>query len=582
MRLLRLSANKPSFKTVEFNPFGLSIIVGKRHDNDYTKNKKSTYNSVGKSFIIALVHFCLGSQRNTEFEKKLSDWEFNLLFEINGLRYYVIRKCNEQEEVTLNGEVLSIKEYTSLLGSLVFTIPPDTKNLTFRSLLPRFIRPKKASYISFENAIPEESDFQKLVNNSHLLGLDVSYVHRKYKLKESLDDVEDKKKAFEKDKIIKSFFEQNEEEDLDIDVVDLKQSIEKLEKSLAQFQIAEDYHQVVKEADELKIEIKALENKAATYKTALSNIEKSLQITPDIPRKKIEQLYKDAEFSIPDLIKKQLAEVEAFNNKILDNRSQRLLSEKQSFEKKLAEVETEIRRKGRAKDGKLEYLSSKGALDEFTQMNNQLNDLRNRLDSIERYRQLKQEYKNQSEALKREFSLENTKTADYLNSVRALTESNIVLFKSLASEFYENKKAGIEIIPNDGINRTRFEIRAKIDDDKGDGVNDVKIFCFDWTLLLARHHHKVDFIFHDSRLLSEIDSRQQASLFHVALEKSRQHNLQYIISVNQNTVDSLQNEMQSQQFEMIFNEENIILELTDESVESKLLGIEVDIDYDKE
>lgn len=44
----------------------------------------------------------------------------------------------------------------------------------------------------------------------------------------------------------------------------------------------------------------------------------------------------------------------------------------------------------------------------------------------------------------------------------------------------------------------------------------------------------------------------------------------------------LQKEMEAEQFAMIFNEETIILELTDESVASKLLGIEVEIDYDRE
>ncbi len=55
MRLLKLYANNPGFKTVEFNNSGVSIIVGKRHNNDYSQNKRSTYNSVGKSLIIALV-----------------------------------------------------------------------------------------------------------------------------------------------------------------------------------------------------------------------------------------------------------------------------------------------------------------------------------------------------------------------------------------------------------------------------------------------------------------------------------------------------------------------------------------------
>ena len=517
MRLIKLSANKPGFKTVEFNRKGLSLIVGRRHNNDYTKNKKNTYNSVGKSFIIALVHFCLGSSKNPEFELKLNDWEFKLEFELDDTIYTVIRKCNEQNTILINEEYKSIREYTDFLADKIFNIPKGTKHLTFRSLIPRFIRPKKASYNSFDNFIPEETEFARTLNNSLLLGLDVSLIFKKQELKDELDKVEDMKKAFENDTIIKSFFEQNDDDDLEIDVVDLKQKIQRLEKDLQQFQVADDYYSVVKEADELKIEIKFLENKIATVKTALANIEKSLNTTPDIPKKRIEQLYKDALVSIPDLIFKRLSEVEEFNKKILDNRSKRLLKEKQDFEKKLNEFEVTVKRLGKLKDSKLEYLSSKGALDEFTKMNEHLKDLKIKLDSIEKYRQLKQEYKNKTEELKREFSLENTKTLDYIDKNRALVESNIILFKNLASEFYENKRAGIEIKINEGINKNRFDIKAKIDDDKGDGVNDVKIFCFDWTLLMAKHNHKVDFLFHDSRLLSEIDSRQQASLFHLAL-----------------------------------------------------------------
>lgn len=581
MRLIKLSSNNPGFKTIEFNRSGISLIVGKRHNNDYTQNKKNTYNSVGKSLVIALVHFCLGSSKNPEFETKLNDWEFTLDFEIDEIPYSVTRKSNSQNIIILNEEEKTLKEYTDLLGSKIFTIPDKAKFLSFRSLFPRFIRPQKASYNSFDNFIHEEPEFSRLLNNSLLLGLDVSLNFRKQELKDELDKIEDMKKAFENDTIIKSFFEQNDDDDLEIDVVDLKQKIQKHEHDLSLFQVAEDYYQVVKEADELKVEIKFLENKAATIKTALANIEKSLNFTPDIPKKKIEQLYKDAKVALPDSVIKKLAEVEDFNNKILDNRSKRLLKEKADFEKKLYEFETGIKRLGKQKDTKLEYLNSKGALDEFTKMNEQLRDLKIKFDSIEKYRQLKQEYKNKSEELKREFSLENTKTLEYLDKHRSLIEKNILIFKNLAVEFYEKKRAGIEIKMNEGINKNRFEIKAKIDDDKGDGVNDVKIFCFDWTMLLAGHNHKMKFLFHDSRLLSEIDSRQQASLFNVAFDKTGEHDLQYIISVNQNTLDSLKNEMEAEQYTKII-EENIVLELTDESEESKLLGMKVDLDYDKE
>ena len=78
MRLIELSANKPSFRTVRFNPRGPSFIVARQKDPE-SSDKKRTYNGVGKSLIIALVHFCLGSNKKPGFETALPGWEFSWL-----------------------------------------------------------------------------------------------------------------------------------------------------------------------------------------------------------------------------------------------------------------------------------------------------------------------------------------------------------------------------------------------------------------------------------------------------------------------------------------------------------------------
>ena len=85
MRLIELRANKPSFKTVRFNETGLSIILGKKQDPT-SKDLQKTYNGVGKSLIIEIIHFCLGSNSIEAF-KKLPEWEFTLEFEVNGQKY---------------------------------------------------------------------------------------------------------------------------------------------------------------------------------------------------------------------------------------------------------------------------------------------------------------------------------------------------------------------------------------------------------------------------------------------------------------------------------------------------------------
>lgn len=61
MILLSLGANKNTFHPIQFKD-GINIIVGKQvapHD----KNDGNTYNGVGKSLIIHLIHFCLGSNK---------------------------------------------------------------------------------------------------------------------------------------------------------------------------------------------------------------------------------------------------------------------------------------------------------------------------------------------------------------------------------------------------------------------------------------------------------------------------------------------------------------------------------------
>ena len=76
MKLISLTSNKDSFNPVTFNEKGLSIIAAVKRTSDQRK----TYNSVGKSLTISLIHFCLGSSSSEEFKEKLPEWEFYLDF----------------------------------------------------------------------------------------------------------------------------------------------------------------------------------------------------------------------------------------------------------------------------------------------------------------------------------------------------------------------------------------------------------------------------------------------------------------------------------------------------------------------
>lgn len=578
MRLLKLTANQPSFHTVRFNESGISLIVAKNVTND----EKNTYNSVGKSLTIALVHFCLGCNKIDDLEEKLPGWIFSLDFDIDGIKYTSSRAASNQDVITLNTEELSLTDFRNKLGKDIFKIEHHVPYLTFRSLISRFIRPTKSSYNDYFIPIAKEQDYARLLNAAYLLGLDIERVVRKEQLKTQFDDVSKLGTRIEKDATLKAFFlNDTGEEDLEINIVKLEEKIKRLDQNIKSFVIAEDYTLVKKEADSISAQLHKLRNEATKLAIAIKNIQQSLAVKPDISKEQLISFYNEAKVVIGEMVLKRLEELEQFNSKILESRSRSLTAELREFENRLAEINSRISSLEHEEDKKLAYLGSHGALDDYTALMKVLSETETKLSSMKQYKQLISEYKTRQQELKMAFAEENLSTEKYLEDVADHIKRNISLFNSLTDSFYADKPSGISITNNDGTNKLRFTINAKITDDAGDGVNDVRTFCYDWALLLGHYNHNVDFIFHDSRIVSDLDSRQMITMLKVAKEKTSLHDYQYILSLNEANLKGVQELLSPEEYKTLVTD-NIILELTDESNTGKLLGIQVDLKYSKE
>ena len=90
----------------------------------------------------------------------------------------------------------------------------------------------------------------------------------------------------------------------------------------------------------------------------------------------------------------------------------------------------------------------------------------------------------------------------------------------------------------------------------------------------------MDFVFHDSRLYANMDVRQRAALFRTAHEVANRLGYQYIATLNPDTISGMDNEFTAEEMYNIIRA-NTVLELKDDSPVSKLLGIQVDMHYDK-
>jgi len=576
MRLISLSASERSFKPIVFNKFGASFILAKQ-DNPEQYDKSKTYNGVGKSLSIALIDFCLGASTSNKItkslQKTLPNWSFTLKVEIKDQPYEIIRHTNTPRNIDLNGTELSLSDFCARLEALCFDIPSDISSLSFRSLLPFFLRSSKQSYINYNEPVKAGTPYQKQLSNAFLLGLDVNFSQTKKQLKKDLDETKKLHNNIKSDPILRQFFEGYQDSSLAL--ADLNEKITQLEVDLRTFEVADDYYRVKQDADDIKKNIDKTQNKIVLKNNAIDNINKSLKITPDVNRRDIQMIYDESMLIFQPGVERQLTQLEKFYDDLTINRSKRLQQQKHKIIEEIKRLETQFVTLKESFDHLLKFLNTHQALDVYARMSSRVADLQQQREKLQGYEKLQHDYEQRKTALKKEMLFQSEETADYLEQVKPAINEIMDYFRVLVKQFYPKALAGITVHNNDGINQTRYNIDAKIQSDSSDGINSVKLFCYDLTLLMQGSNHVMNFVFHDSRLFSDIDEVHCDELFKIVKGRfSKKSNKQYIASINQNQLNALSPEYQE------FVRDNKVQELTDDSDGGKLLGITVELEYD--
>lgn len=575
MHLLKLSSNKDSFKTITFKEKGLNIIVGTKQDQSKGNNNK-TYNGVGKSLVFHLIHFCLGSGSIKKYPKELSDFVFTLDFKIEDEFFTCTRSLKKQDEVIFNNEKLKVKDLQERLFKLCFGDFDRPKYMTWVTLLSRFIRKYRQSYIQFDRFVPKELDYSMLLNNSFLLGLNTDLVIQKKELKEQEEAVSSIEKILKKDEIFKKYFLGSSDTQLDKD--DLICKIQDLEQDLSNFKVAENYHHIELEADSVSRQKKKLENEAFILRNTIKNIEESESESYVIYNVDVATLFNEASVEIPSIIKHDIDEVTDFHSKMLNARNKRMQRELKIREDKLHQIESEIEILGSKMNDLLLYLKTHGAIDEYKSICDRLDKYKRDLKNIDDYNNLLKEYEDEKNKNSLSLATLQSKVTTYLRNYEGYTEQLRHLYKDYSTKFYPGKMCGLVVSNNNGRNSICFNIDAKIQDDSSDGINEVRIFCFDWLILMLKKS-KIRFLAHDSRIFANMDPRQRETLFKLVYTESFKHDVQYICSINEDALDSIRPIMQESDYQKII-QDNIVLELKDTSPQSKLLGMQVEINLE--
>lgn len=579
MQLITLTCNQPGFHAVNFKS-GLNFIIGER-TNPTVKDPKDSYNGVGKSLVVELIHFCLGSTKNKVFAEKLSGYEFTLKFRVGLSEHTIVRGCNDDQTPVLdNKKYNKLTDFTKELEKLVFPTLPNVSGLSFRSLISRFIRRHKKNYTSYNGFVTNEQPYNQLLNNSYLLGLEISIAEMKMKIKESSAVLTSAKKSLHSDKLLLEYFKGIK--DIKFQIAELKEKKTILEKRLNDFKVAENYTEIQVKANELSTLKKKLINDKYFVEHNLDKARMSSDKNITLSVNDIQKMYLEAKQVMPEVVIREALEVEEFHKNLVINRHNTLARQIVKYETDLKALNSEINATTIELDRLMKYLKDHGALEEYIALSNSYSKTLEQLNKFNDYNKLIDDYEVELSKKKKENEDNKIAIKKYLGETTPQQDRLMSKFKSFSKQFYENKTSGLSINGNYKNNKVAWDIHADIEGDSSDGINEVLIFCYDMTVFTVGNH-SVKFLFHDSRLFSNMDPRQVYTAIRLAQELTKDESVQYISSWNEDMLISIKDMVSEQDFDnlMALVKKNTVLTLQDDKDENKLLGVKLDIPYDK-
>ncbi len=575
--------DKPSFKTVHFKP-GFNVVLAERTQ---VSTDRDSRNGLGKSTLIEIIHFCLGSStRPNEGLRvpELHDWTFTLELILRGKEFAVSRNTARFGYITIEGDtsgwpiqpeyddntrsyILSVKDWNLCLGYLMFELEPE-KALqkyapSFRSLISYFARRGTLAFNDPFKHYPQQKTWDIQVNNAFLLGLNWEYAAQFQILKDKEKTLRELKKAAHQG-LLKGFIGTIGE--LEAERIILQERIRETEKQLKNFEVHPQYTEIQQQANRLTAQIHAIVNQQTVSKRLLERYKESIREEKEVPVEDVMTVYHKAGIMFKDDIQKKLEEVLTFHQEVVRNRKSYLENEINRLQKEIEKQSVEIEQLSEERAKHLSILKTHGALEEYTTLQSRYSELKQELTDIESRIENLQKFESGMSDLKIEREELLQRTRRDFSERRELVDKDRLLFSKNSGYLY--REPGILSID---LNEMGYRFDIEIKRTRSQGISYMKVFCYDLTLAQLQADKPVSpgFLIHDNTIFNGVDERQIARALELAARESATTGFQYIVTLNSDQVPY-------GDFKEGFKGEfdnSLVLKLTDATENGGLLGM---------
>ena len=577
----RISSDQPTFRSVRFEP-GFNVVLADRTEASSSKDSR---NGLGKTTIVHIVHFCLGSDGAELAAPQLNDWAFTLDLDLLGKLIRVTRRVGPAAgKVLIDGNTsdwpiqpkkekksgertLKIGEWRVVLGQLMFGLSAekgvDKFGPTFRALLPYFARNTSHAYTEPFEIFDKQQVWQRQVANAYLLGLEWRHSQELQLLRERDKQLGELKRLVESGVMVGLIGEDLGA--LEARKVQLEVQRDKQAAQLRDFRVVEQYRVIEQEANRLTKEIHTATNQNIEDRRQRDMYASALGEEQAPIDDEIEALYAQAGVDLPDAVRKRLEEVRGFHKQVLVNRQRFLAGEISALNAAIDQRTQQLQTLSFERSRRLAVLREGRALDEFTQLQSLLTKREADLNAVvQRIANWKKLDTGRSE-LKIEREQLALRARNDFEDREPLRKKAMEAFNVYSEALYEAPGSLVLNVRPSGLT-----LDVEIERQQSEGVKQMKVFCYDLTLasIWSARDRSPGFVIHDSPLFADVDERQIARALHLAAKESARLGYQYICMFNSDKLPK------TEDYPEAFDVEKFVrLRLTDDSPEGGLLGI---------
>ena len=533
---------------------GINLII----DETKTTDRKESGNNVGKTTVLRLIDFCLGGDgkniyRDPEFKEKgtntavenflksnniiitltlKEDLELELSNEITIRRNFLSRKNKIQE---INGEYYNKDEFPKKLKELIFN--SKSSKPTFRQIIAKNIRDEKSrlkNTIKVLHPTTKQDEYEALY--FFWLGIPIDEAERKQQLHSLIKIEEDLQRRLKKEYTL-SKIEQS--------LIIINRNIEQLKKKKSQFNLNENYESDLEKLNQIKSNI----NRLSTHISQLELrkeliIESKEELEKEIANIDVEQikfLYNEARILIPKL-QKSFEDTLRFHNEMLIEKRNYITKELPDIEKKIKNLNQNIRSLISEEKELSELLQKSGALEELEKIVLELSKHYEQKGNLKEQKRLWNQTISNIEKYKEELNSIDKN----ITSKKDLLNERITIFNKYFSSISQ-KLYGEQFVLSYDKNEKGFELNiSTVSGNPGTGKKKGQIAAFDLAYIQFADELGINclhFILHDQ--IENVHDNQITSLLNEIVSNI---NCQYVLPVLR---DKLPDDIDIEEFKVL-------------------------------